>query len=842
MKDQGKSRTRLLAELKEARDRIDGLERTVARMAQAARREDGDTTPGSGPCSAAEYKRVVRALRESEETFRAFAEHSPDVIMRFDRSRRHLYVNRTVEQQTGLARDAFLGKTHAELGFPEDLVVIWEEALQRVFDKAEPHRVEFMLPARIWIDWLLVPEFDEHGDVRAVVTTARDITRLKKSEGRLKESERRLAEIIEFLPDATLVINGEGRVLYWNRALERMTGVEAEEMLGRGNHEYAVPFYGDRRPMLIDLVLEPRENVDDQYRRISRYNETVIGETSYVPRLKGGKAYLLATAAPLYDTDGRVVAAIETIRDITDRRKAEEALTITNKRFSELLDSLDAVVHVEDMETKEVLFINRLASELFGAVTGKTCWRVFQLGQSAPCSFCTNDRLIDETGKPTGGVVREVRNSLNGRWYECRDRAMHWFDDRLVKLSVAMDITEKKRAEEEGKKLLERLHRAEKMEVLGLMAGGVAHDLNNVLGVLVGYSELLLPGMPEGSPQRRQVQNILSAGQRGGAIVQDLLTLARRNVDRSEVVKLNAVVRDYLKTPEFEAIKRANPGVVFEVILADRLLNLRGSPHHLGKTVMNLMSNAVEAMPEGGRVVVRTANRYLDTPLNGYDQIEEGDYVVLAVSDNGKGISKADIGKSFEPFYTKKVMGRSGTGLGLSVVWGTVKDHRGYIDVQSEEGRGCVFALYFPVTREEAMEERGQVAAGEYQGRGERILVVDDVEEQRDLAQKILTRIGYRVDTVSGGEEAVEYLKTRRADLIVLDMIMGPGMDGYETYRKIHEMNPRQKAIIVSGYSESDRVKKAQALGAGAYVPKPYITEQIGLAIRRELDGSADSG
>ncbi|NTW77695.1 MAG: response regulator, partial [Syntrophaceae bacterium] len=188
------------------------------------------------------------------------------------------------------------------------------------------------------------------------------------------------------------------------------------------------------------------------------------------------------------------------------------------------------------------------------------------------------------------------------------------------------------------------------------------------------------------------------------------------------------------------------------------------------------------------------------------------------------------------PFYTKKVMGRSGTGLGLAVVWGTVKDHKGYIDVQSEEDKGTTFTLYFPATREETGGIKKALSPDYYMSKGESILVVDDVKEQRELAMNMLERLGYRVAAVSGGEEAIEYLQKKRADLIVLDMIMDPGIDGLETYRRIIESNPGQKAIIVSGFSETDRVKKTQEMGAGAFVRKPYVLEKIGMAVRMELD------
>ena len=384
----------------------------------------------------------------------------------------------------------------------------------------------------------------------------------------------------------------------------------------------------------------------------------------------------------------------------------------------------------------------------------------------------------------------------------------------------------------------ERLKRVEKMEALGTLAGGVAHDMNNVLGVLVGYSELLLKALPEGSPLRRHALNILQSGQRGAAIIQDLLTLARRGVAVSEVVNLNPLVLDYLRTPEYEKLKMYHPHVTIKTVLEEDLLNIKGSPVHLGKTIMNLVSNASEAIIGQGEVTIRTENRYLDKPIRGYDDVKEGDYVVLTVSDNGEGISPVDLGKIFEPFYTKKVMGRSGTGLGLAVVWGTVKDHNGYIDLQSERGRGSSFALYFPITREAQAPSQREVSPALYMGRGESILVVDDVEGQRELAVSMLTILDYKAHAVSSGEEAVAYLKSNQVDLLVLDMIMDPGIDGLETYRQISEIKPRHKAIIVSGFAETDRVKMAQHLGAGAYVRKPYVVEKIGMAIREELDKS----
>jgi CheY-like chemotaxis protein len=249
---------------------------------------------------------------------------------------------------------------------------------------------------------------------------------------------------------------------------------------------------------------------------------------------------------------------------------------------------------------------------------------------------------------------------------------------------------------------------------------------------------------------------------------------------------------------------------------------------------MNLLSNAAEAMPHAGKITMSTSNQYLDRPVRGYEDVQEGDYVVLSVVDSGVGMSEEDLERIFEPFYTKKVMGRSGTGLGMAVVWGTIKDHNGYIDIESATSKGTRFDLYFPVTRREPAEKRVAVSSEEFMG-NERILVVDDVQEQREFASEILTRLGYSVTAVSSGEKAVEYMKDNSADLLILDMIMDPGIDGLDTYKKIIELNPGQKAIIASGYSKTERVREAQKLGAGQYIKKPYTLEKIGMAVRNEL-------
>ena len=403
-------------------------------------------------------------------------------------------------------------------------------------------------------------------------------------------------------------------------------------------------------------------------------------------------------------------------------------------------------------------------------------------------------------------------------------------------VELTNEIEQRKKTEIERLKLETQLQRAQKMEAIGTLAGGVAHDLNNILSGLVSYPELLLMELEEDSPLRAPILTIKKSGENAASVVNDLLTLARRGVAVTEVLNLNSIISDYLNSPEFEKLEFEHGDVRIVTELEENLMNMAGSPIHLTKTVMNLVSNAIEAMTSGGNVIIKTENRYVDKPVGGYDTIAEGDYVVFSVSDSGIGISSKDIERIFEPFYTKKVMGLSGTGLGMAVVWGTVKDHHGYIDVQSLENKGTTFTIYFPVTRQEIPADAKPFSIDIYKGNGESILVVDDIAEQREIASGILTVLGYKVTSVPSGEAAVRFLEDHPADLLVLDMIMDPGMDGLDTYARALEIRPGQKAIIASGFSETERVKEAQNLGAGAYVKKPYTIEKLGLAVREELD------
>ncbi|MBA4397463.1 MAG: hypothetical protein C0394_08790 [Syntrophus sp. (in: bacteria)] len=505
------------------------------------------------------------------------------------------------------------------------------------------------------------------------------------------------------------------------------------------------------------------------------------------------------------------------------------------KNYSILFESSPDGIEVLDTRGM-VVDCNKTHQDLVGyerdAMIG--CHTTRFSSADAKVRFEESYALLKETGRLEGEIELVHQN---GTALPVWRKARAIYDENGLFVGAVInnrDISARKKAEEENRMLQARLQRAQKMEALGVLAGGVAHDLNNILGGLVSYPELLLMQLPEGNPMRKPIMTIQKSGEKAAAVVQDLLTLARRGVVNAELANLNDILSDYLSSPEFGQLKSDRPDVVFDVHLEKNLCNMMASPVHLFKSIANLITNAVEAIPRKGRVVISTQNRYVDTPVRGFEQIREGEYVSLIVADDGVGISEADAERIFEPFYTKKVMGRSGTGLGMAVVWGTVKDHEGYIDVQSRQGEGATITVCFPATRQE-LSRTPSPTIDAYMGRGESILVVDDLEEQREIASGMLKKLGYRVAVAASGEEAVAYVRQRPVDLLVVDMIMEPGMDGLDTYKSIIRDYPAQKAIIVSGYSESRRVREARKLGISAYVKKPYLLENIGLAVQEAL-------
>ena len=407
--------------------------------------------------------------------------------------------------------------------------------------------------------------------------------------------------------------------------------------------------------------------------------------------------------------------------------------------------------------------------------------------------------------------------------------------------ALLREIAERKKSEQALKNALEKqsimetqLHRALKMEAIGLMAGGVAHELNNILSGIISYPELLLMELPEESAMCEPLKAIKESGIRAAAVVSDMLTVARGVAKTTEVADPQQFINTYLESPEYLELCRRYPHIKIITQLEAGPKFIRCSTVHIMKVLTNLINNAGEAIHDKGTITIRTSMVELNDPVAMEHDIESGPYYLLAICDDGPGIAAADLPHIFEPFFTKKSMGRSGTGLGLSVVWNAMRDHGGTVLAESS-AKGSCFKLFFPVCDAEcspaAESELPMVVAGN----GETILIVDDDLQQRLIAEKILETLGYQPCTASSGEEAVEYLGHHQVDLVILDMIMEPGMNGRETYARIRQLHPEQKAIIASGFSQSVEVEATLGMGAGQYIKKPYTIDQLAAAIKREL-------
>ncbi|MFW5957867.1 MAG: response regulator [Desulfosalsimonas sp.] len=514
----------------------------------------------------------------------------------------------------------------------------------------------------------------------------------------------------------------------------------------------------------------------------------------------------------------------EITKELLDSRRHYE--TTLNHMSEGLLELVDESV---------IVFANPAAVSLLGQPEEKLLSSPFAELFNEPAKTLIKEKLVESAATEKETEPGELIE-IDSRLLSVKIIPVTNSEAPTTNLVILRDVTREKQLEAQ-------LQRAKKMEAVGTLAGGVAHDLNNVLSAIVTYPDLLLPQLPQDSPLRKPIQTMRDSGNKAVAIVQDLLTLARRGVPTKMTVNVNRIISEFLNSAEYSKMKSYHPEVEVTANLDDELPHLTGSPVHLSKSLMNVISNAIESIENKGQVNISTRKIRPEEPVTGYEIIPPGDYVKIEVSDTGAGIAAQDLDRVFEPFYTKKKMGRSGTGLGMSVVWGTVKDHDGYIDVYSRENSGTTITLYFPFYQKSTEPEKKSTVTDTHEdikGRGESVLVVDDVREQREIAYTLLASLGYQVDAAPSGEAAIAHVREKNFDLILLDMIMDPGIDGLQTYQKILEINPGQKAILVSGFTESPRIRQIEKLGVTRFLKKPYTVKTLGRAVKSELEGKKD--
>ncbi len=811
---------------------LDGEEKIIAWHHTVLKDKDGRSVGSlSSGEDITEKERSEESLRESERQHRMIIQTAMDGFMLLDLQDRILEVNDAYCKMSGYSREELLKMKITDLDASGESEELFRKR-QFLIDNGESR---FLAKHRRKDGTAFYVEASAQyrADEKKVTSFIRDITEQKKAAEALREREELLNRSQEMASVGSFVWDLRNGSLSWSRNMYALHGTSEDT------------YDGD----LIELsrrIMHPDDIKRVEFEISQMISDSNEWDVEFRLVLPGGDVKNIRSMGKQeYDEEGAASKCYGVYQDITGRRQGEKMREKLQVQLANAIEIAGLGPWEYDIDSSTFIL-----NDYFYKILGTTAEDVggYEITAREYVSRFVHKEDIsyisEEIQKAVASNDPDYQMQMehriihadgtvgynNVRFYVVRDNS-----GRAIKtIGVNQDITERKLAEARLRESEEKLMRSKKMESLGLLAGGVAHDLNNVLSGIVSYPELLLLKLPDDSQYRKPIQTIHDSGMKAVAIVHDLLTIARGVATQKERININDIIEEYKRSPEFTKLKQYHPGVVIKTDLDKDLMNINGSPIHISKLVMNLVSNASEAIEDTGTVTVSTINRYVDEPIRGYEDVKTGEYVVLTVSDDGAGISMEHLGKIFEPFFTKKVMGKSGTGLGLAVVWNIVQDHEGYVDVSSD-ANGTTFELYFPIVRGSVSVKALPLSIEDIKGNGESVLVIDDEESQREITCNMLEELGYKTGAVSGGEEAVTYLQDNSADLLLLDMIMSPGIGGRETYERIIKINPKQKALIVSGYADTNDVRAIQRLGAGKYIRKPLTLQKIGPAIKEEL-------
>jgi len=632
---------------------------------------------------------------------------------------------------------------------------------------------------------------------------------LKETISTLRESEERYRILAEAAHDMIFILNRDGSIQYVNEFAARQHKLSAKEIIGKREDELFPPQVSERHMSNLQKVFETGQPL---------YGENLAGFTKE-------EMWLGTWLVPLFKESKEVGAVLGISRDITERRQMEGALRQSEEKYRSLVaNANDAIFIAQDGFVK---FPNPSAL----AMTG------FSAEEYATIPFVhlihPEDReMVDERYSqrlrgeevPNNYSFRILNKAGNELWVQLNAVPVDWEGRRAV-LCFLRDITPQKRLEAQ-------VLQAQKMEAVGTLAGGIAHDFNNLLQTVLGYAEILLSEREKDGPGRQELLAIKHATQRGAELTRQLLTFSRKVQSKLRPINLN---KEVIQVEGL--LKRTLPKMIeVELQLADDLKVINADPAQVEQMLMNLAVNARDAMPERGRLVIRTQNVVLDETFSRkHLETKPGDYVRLTVSDTGHGMNRETLKHIFEPFYTTKGLGK-GTGLGLAMVYGIVRSHDSHIFCESAPGKGTTFDIYFPVI-EQGIETETFHQKEEMAGGIETILLVDDEKSILDFGRRVLSNFGYTVLAASAGEGALEIYQNEKekVDLIILDLIM-PGMGGQRCLEELLRISPEAKVIIASGYSIDGHPKTMIEAGARAFVNKPYDIKQILKIIRTVLD------
>lgn len=539
-------------------------------------------------------------------------------------------------------------------------------------------------------------------------------------------------------------------------------------------------------------------------------------------RTVDGWRWLAWLDTAVLDDKGNVTSIIGVGRDITEQKEYEQALKETQKTFLSVLNGIDASVYVSDMETGEILFMNQYIIDLFGRdMTGEKCYKSFR-NEDGPCPYCPKAKLVDDDGKPAGVHIWQDKNPITKKYFVNYDRAITWTDGRLVQLQIATDITELREIEQQ-------LQQAQKMEAVGRLAGGVAHDFNNMLSIILGNSEMLLADYDLADDVVEHMHEIEKAARRSAALTRQLLAFARKQTVSPEVLDINQALGNALKM--ISRLIGEDIELVWNPGCSDCLIEM--DPTQLDQLLTNLCLNARDAIDGVGRITIETQAVTLDEEAC-IDQADfvPGDYVVMLVSDTGSGMDEQTLANIFEPFFTTKSMDQ-GTGLGLATVYGVLKQNKGFVHVSSQPGEGSTFQLYLPRVVEGREDGEENTVKTTVEHGHETILLVEDEHAILLMTKRMLENLGYEVLAADSPQQAITMADEfdGRIHLLITDVVM-PGMSGREMVDEILKSHPELKYLYVSGYT-ANVIAEQGILDVGVnFIQKPFSMADLSEKVR----------
>jgi PAS domain S-box-containing protein len=765
----------------------------------------------------------INALTESEELFRGLFENNHAVMLIIDPNDGAIIdANPAAAAFYGSARD------HLKRMKIDDINILSPSEIKVEMDRARiEERRHFHFRHRLAdgsirnVDVYSGPiSFEGRQMLYSII---HDVTERKQAEDALRESEEKFRRLFETMAQGVVYQSADGAIISANPAAERILGLSLDQMLGktsmdpgwRAIREDGSEVSGRDHPAMTALRTG---------RPVDRF---VMG--IFNPQ-KNAHSWLSVTAIPLFQPgETTPFQAYATFDDITEQRKAREDYQTL---FREMLDGFalhEIVCDSRGMPADyRFLDVNPAFERMTGLnatdIIGKT---VLEALPGTEQSWIETYGQVALTGRP---IFFENYSGQMDKHFEIT--AFRPAPNQFA--CIFADVTRRNLIEKEKEQLQVQLHHARKMEAIGTLAGGVAHDFNNLLQAIIGYTQILLLPKTESDPEFASLKAIQKAGDRAAGLVRQLLLFSRNTESDRKPVELNHEVEQARLM-----LERIIPKMIeIEVHMGSRLWTITADHIQIEQILLNLGTNAADAMPDGGKLIVRTENIALDEEyLINHAEVEPGRYVLLTVSDTGQGMDRETMGHIFEPFFTTKEVGK-GTGLGLASVYGIVKNHGGYIACYSEIGQGTTFKIYLPAIEPADTDEPKDVGVKQHKGGTETILVVDDENSIRDFASQVLIRFGYTVLTAAGGEEALEiYLgNPRDIDLVVMDLGM-PGMGGRKCLEELVRIDPAVKVLIASGYSIDGQVKKAIEAGAEGFVAKPYQLTDLLDKVRVVLDG-----